>query len=95
MCASVAIALGVLVAFVASAPSAYLFECALREKAQVSLAGGLLSVMFSFVALTTAILIVYSVTSEMTLVFGCGAAFAFLLLWTVEAVRAWRRANGA
>lgn len=93
--APVVIALGALVAILASLPQAHLFERALKENARVGLAAGLASVLFSFLTLTAAVLVVYLVTSESVLGFGCAAVSAFLLLWAAESLRAWRCANRA
>ena len=89
-----AMALGALTGVVCSLPSAYLFERALREEGQVSLAAGLGSVMFSFLALTVCVAVVYSVSVAVLMEFGCTMVASFLLFWAVEAVRAWRAANG-
>ena len=48
----------------------------------------------SFLTLTVVLLVVYLAADTGFLEFGCSMIAAFLLLWAVEAIRAWRAANG-
>ena len=59
----------------------------------MSLAAGIAAVFASFMTLTVVLLVVYLVTSEHFLEFGTAMVASFLLLWGVEAARAWRAAN--
>ena len=60
----------------------------------MSLAAGIAAIGASFLSLTVVLLVVYLVTSEGFLEFGCSMVGALLLFWAVEAGRAWRSANG-
>ena len=48
----------------------------------------------TFLTLTVVLLVVYTATNTGFLEFGCALVAAFLLFWGVEAIRAWRAANG-
>ena len=85
-----AVILGALIGLLASLPSAVLFERALAGNRSVNVAVGLASIMSSFVLLTASLLVVWLWARDEVLVFGCAQAGAFLLLWSVEAWRAWR-----
>lgn len=74
-------------------PQAYLFEKALKGYKDVRVSLGLLSVIVSFVTLTLVLLAVWIVAPEQELVFGTVMVSAYLALWGVEAVRAWRAAT--
>ncbi len=73
---------------------AVLFERALRPSARVSVSAGIASIMVSFLVLSGVMCTVYLVTDTGFLEFGCAMAASFLLFWAVEALRAWRAANG-
>lgn len=73
---------------------AFLFEGALKEGTRVNMAAGIASILSSFLLLSLALLAVYAAASESVLVFGCAMVASFLLFWAVEAIRAWRVANG-
>lgn len=73
---------------------AYLFELALKGSTKVDVASGLAGILVSFVLLTLAEFAVYLVAAEEVLVFGCAMVATFLIFWSVEALRAWRAANG-
>lgn len=75
-------------------PQAYLFGNALKGHKDVRMDLGLLSVVVSFVALTLVLLVVWKVAPAWELTFGTVMVSAFLALWGVEAVRAWRVASG-
>ncbi|WP_321970668.1 hypothetical protein [Paratractidigestivibacter sp.] len=87
---------GAACAAIGSAFPAILFEKALREgkRAKVNMALGLASIFSSFVLLTAAQLAVYRFASEKFFAFGCAMVAFFLLIWAVEAIRAWKSANG-
>lgn len=88
---------GGLVGMVGCVPSALLFERALKRGAKVSVTAGIASVMVSYLMLLVALLVAYVVsdgTGDEFLVFACSMVALFLLFWAVEAVRAWRAANG-
>lgn len=88
---------GGLVGVVGCVPAAILFEGALRRGARVSVTAGIASVMVSYLMLLVALLVVYVVADgagDEFLVFACSMVALFLLFWAVEAVRAWRAANG-
>ena len=90
----VAVAAGVLFGLLGCVAPAVLFERALRGSRAVSLAAGLAAVTVSFLTLTVVLLVVYTATNAGFLEFGCALVAAFLLFWGVEAIRAWRAANG-
>ena len=74
--------------------SGALFERALRGNPGVSLASGIAAVGVSFFSLTVVLLVVYTATNAGFLEFGCALVVSFLLFWGIEAIRAWRAANG-
>jgi hypothetical protein len=90
---AMAIAVGALLGVVGSVPTAYLFELALKKDRRVSVAAGLVSIMVSFALLAGALLVVWAASRESVLPFGCAEAVSLLLVWAVEAWRAWRDAN--
>lgn len=90
----VAIASGALFGLLGCVAPAALFERALRGRPGATLASGLAAVVVSFLTLTVVLLVVYTATSTGFLEFGCALVAAFLLFWGVEAIRAWRAANG-
>lgn len=87
------VVLGSVLGIVGALPSAYLLEGALRKDRAVSVAKGLVSIMLSFVMLSGAIFAVWLVAREHVLVFGVSVVASFLLVWAVEAWRAWRGAK--
>ena len=90
----VAIASGALFGLLGCVAPAALFERALRGGSEVSLAAGLAAVGASFLMLTVVLLAVYLFADAGFLEFGCALVGSFLLFWGVEAIRAWRAANG-
>lgn len=90
----VAIASGALFGLLGCVAPAALFERALRGNSGVSLASGIAAVGVSFFSLTVVLLVVYTATNAGFLEFGCALVAAFLLFWGIEAIRAWRVANG-
>ena len=90
----VAIASGVLCGLLGCVAPAALFERALRGRPGATLASGLAAVIVSFLTLTVVLLVVYTATDTGFLEFGCALVAAFLLFWGIEAIRAWRAANG-
>ena len=90
----VAVVAGVLFGLLGCVAPAVLFERALRGGNAVSLAAGLAAVIVSFLTLTVVLLVVYTATDTGFLEFGCALVVSFLLFWGVEAIRAWRAANG-
>lgn len=90
----VAIASGVLFGLLGCVAPAALFERALRGRPGATLASGLAAVIVSFLTLTIVLLVVYTATNTGFLEFGCALVAAFLLFWGIEAIRAWRAANG-
>lgn len=84
---------GALLGIAGSVPSAVLLELALRKGRAIGVAAGLVSVIASFILLAGALLVVWFVSRDEVLPFGCAEAVSFLLVWTVEAWRAWRDAN--
>ena len=91
---SVAVIAGAFFGLMGCMAPAVLFERALRGDACPSLAAGIAAVGASFVTLTAVLLVVYTATNAGFLEFGCALVAAFLLFWGVEAIRAWRAANG-
>lgn len=87
------VALGVAVGVLGAMPPALLFEQALRKVRPVSVAAGLLSIMVSFAMLSAAVFVVWLASCKDVLVFGAAEASSFLLVWVVEAARAWRDAQ--
>ncbi|MBM6816937.1 hypothetical protein H6A23_07135 [Olsenella uli] len=90
----VAIAAGALFGLLGCVAPAVLFERALRGSRAVSLAAGIAAVGVSFLTLTVVLLVVYAATNGGFLEFGCALVGSFLLFWAIEAIRAWRAANG-
>ena len=90
----VAIAAGALFGLLGCVAPAVLFERALRGRPGATLASGLAAVIVSFLTLTVVLLVVYTATNTGFLEFGCALVAAFLLFWGIEAIRAWRAANG-
>ncbi len=87
------IIVGSLSGLVGALPPALLFERALRGSRPIEVASGLVSIMISFMLLSVALLIVAVVARKDVLVFGCAEVASFLLVWVIEAWRAWRDAN--
>lgn len=87
-------AIGIVLGLVGALPPALLFERALR-KGHVGVAAGLASIMASFMALTLSMLAVWWFARRHLLLFGCSEVGSFLLVWCIEAWRAWRDANVA
>ncbi len=94
MDSQVAIVSGALFGLLGCVAPAALFERALRGNSGVSLATGIAAVGVSFFSLTVVLLVVYTATNAGFLEFGCALVAAFLLFWGIEAIRAWRVANG-
>ncbi len=90
----VAVVSGALFGLMGCVAPAVLFERALRGSRAVSLAAGLAAMGVTFLTLTVVLLVVYTATNTGFLEFGCALVAAFLLFWGVEAIRAWRAANG-
>lgn len=90
----VAVVCGALFGLLGCVAPAVPFEWALRGGARASVAVGLASCLVSFLVLTGALLAVYIVARAGFFEFGCAMVASFLLFWAVEAVRAWRAANG-
>ena len=90
----VAVVAGVLFGLLGCVAPAVLFERALRGGPGVSLASGIAAVGVSFFSLTVVLFVVYTATNAGFLEFGCALVAAFLLFWGIEAIRAWRVANG-
>lgn len=91
---ALSVALGVLVACVGSLWSVFLFERALRGSVRVSLAVGVASIAVSFLTLLAVLFLGYLLASEEFPAYAIALVASFLVLWTVEAVRGWRAANG-
>ena len=87
------IAIGALLGLVGSVPPAYLFEQALKRGRSVSVGAGLVSILVSFTLLTGSLLLAWVVSRESVLPLGCAEAASLLLVWVVEAWRAWKDAN--
>ncbi|MBO7674384.1 MAG: hypothetical protein J6S63_05190 [Atopobiaceae bacterium] len=88
-----AIAFGSAIGIVGSVPAAFLFEQALKGTRQVSVGAGLASIMASFVMMSVAVLVVRIAAPHDVLLFGVAEVASFLLLWAIEAGRAWRDAQ--
>lgn len=82
-------AFGMVMGVVGSVPPAFLFEQALRDARFVSVASGLASIMASFSMLSVAIFAIWLTAPQKVLFFGIGLVASFLLVWAVEAWRAW------
>ena len=93
MGATLAAAVGTIMGVASCFPSAMLFERALKGSRAPSVAIGLVSMVVSFALLVGALVVIRLVSQESVLVFGCAEAASFLLVWVVEAWRAWRSAN--
>ena len=90
-----AVVAGAICGLAGCVPPAFLLEGVMSKGIRVNIATGLASIIVPFVMLSVAVLVVYLVASEATLVFGCSMAAAFLAVWAVESLRAWRDANGS
>ena len=87
------IVVGSVLGIVGALPSVFLLELALRNDRRASVPVGLASIMLSFAMLTAAIFAVWLTSREQVLAFGVAEVASFLLLWSVEAWRAWRDAQ--
>lgn len=87
------IIMGLLLGVVGACPSVVLFEQALRKGSPVSVSAGLVSIMISFTTLTCAIFVVRLLARNSVLSFGTAVVVSFLVVWTIEAWRAWRIMN--
>ena len=90
----VAIVFGAIFGLMGCIAPAILFERALRGSRAVSLTACLAAMGVTFLTLTVVLLVVYTATNTGFLEFGCALVASFLLFWGVEAIRAWRAANG-
>lgn len=88
-----AVVVGALAGLAGAFPPALLFELALRKARPVDVATGLAGIMVSFMLLLLALIVVRLVSRRDVLVFGCAEVASFLLVWAIEAWRAWRDAN--
>lgn len=86
---------GVFFGLLGSLPPAYLFERALKTGTRASVGSGLASILASFVLQSLALVAVGLLARERLLEFGCTMVGAFLCVWGVESVRAWRAANAS
>ena len=89
-----AILMGVVLGIASSLPAMFLFEQALGNRHHPRVAVGLICIVASFVVLSAAVLRVWLIAPGSVLVFGASEAVSFLLVWAVEAWRAWRAAQG-
>ncbi|WP_078687194.1 hypothetical protein [Parafannyhessea umbonata] len=91
------IIVGAVCGLVGCAPTAFLFEVALKRGTtqEASIARGLIAIAVSFTMLSVAVFVVYLVKREATLAFGCAVAVAFLAFWGIESVRACRDATAS
>ncbi len=90
---ALAVVLGIVLGVVGALPSAVLLGWVLKEERHVSVAAGLVSTAISFATLSAALVVVWLVARELVLPFGISEATTFLLIWAVEAWRAWRDAQ--
>lgn len=90
---TLAVITGAVLGIVASLPAGVLFERALKRSGNVSVGAGLLSILASFGMLSVGIVVVRLAAREYVLLFGTAEAASFLLVWAVEAIRAWRDAQ--
>ncbi len=88
-----AVILGSVCGLLGALPSAVLLERALNRGHTPTVAGGIASILVSFVLLTCTMLVAWLVSRGMVLVFGVAEVASFLLVWSIEAVRAWRDAQ--
>lgn len=72
-----------------SIPPAVLLERVLKRGMRVKVAHGLASILVSFAFMSAALAVVRMVARSEILTFGVGMMASFLLLWGVEALRAW------
>lgn len=87
------IVMGSALGVVGALPMVVLLEQALGKRRTPTVADGLACVMITFVAMSCTILAVRVVSRDDVLLFGATEAFSFLLVWAIEAVRAWRDAQ--
>jgi hypothetical protein len=88
-----AIIMGSVIGIVGALPPAFLFELALKKDKRVNVAVGLASILISFIMLSIAVFVICLAARELVLPFGVAEATSFLLIWAVEAWRAWRDAQ--
>lgn len=88
-----AIIMGSVIGIVGALPPAFLFELALKKDKRVNVAVGLASILISFIMLSIAVFVIWLAARELVLPFGVAEATSFLLVWAVEAGRAWRDAQ--
>ena len=84
-----AVFFGAILGLLGALPPAVLFERALRRARTPSIAAGLVSIAVSFVILAGALFLAKSLLHADALLFGCAEVTAFLLVWAIEAIRAW------
>ena len=84
---------GALLGIIGSIPSALLLELAMKKGRAIGVAAGLASIIISFALLVGALFVVRFVACDEVLPFGSAEAVSFLLVWAIEAWRAWRDAN--
>ena len=84
-----AIVAGFVFGILGALPSVVLFERALRRSHPVSVAAGLVSILAALAVHTCSILVVWLMSRADVLFFGVAEVISFLLVWVVEAVRAW------
>lgn len=88
-----AIIMGSVIGVIGALPPALLFELALRNDQRVNVAVGLASILISFIMLSVAVFVIWLAARGLVLPFGVAEAASFLLVWAVEAWRAWRDAQ--
>lgn len=93
MAEPIAIATGLIVGVIGSLAPAFLFEQALKGKQSPSVATGLAGIFVSYVMLVAAVFVVWLAAPSVVLSFGCAEVASFLLVWVVQAGRAWRAAQ--
>ena len=93
MGAARAIVMGLLLGVVGALPAAFLFERALKGIGTPSVSVGLASIGISFLMLSGTILAVWIASPDDVLTFGVSEVASFLLIWVIEAWRAWRDAQ--
>lgn len=94
MNAALSVACGLLAGILGALPMLWAFELALRGARTPSMTVGLASVFVTFVALMAFVATAWVLVPTSVMPFGLGEAASFLLVWVIEAWKAWRDAQG-
>ncbi len=87
---------GIVCGLIGTAYPFALFVAAIKDgkNSSVNMASGLASILSSFLLLSLAELLVFSVAADQAMAFFLAMLMSFLLVWAGGAVWAWRAVNG-